>query len=95
MKTKTMLEIAIAKISENTAKSYTFDELFDAVESELKDKWVHDLGSKYEDLPEEEAYEKIRTKKLGELYRLLTVDKRFTRNPDGTWISTTYEVFNK
>ncbi|RIV16950.1 DNA-directed RNA polymerase subunit delta [Mycoplasmopsis gallopavonis] len=88
MKAKTMLEIAIEAISEDTLKAFEFNQLFARVEEELKEKWINELVN------EENDYEKVQTRKMGELYRLLTVDKRFTRNPDGTWQSTTFEVFN-
>ncbi|WP_036453097.1 DNA-directed RNA polymerase subunit delta [Mycoplasma buteonis] len=89
MKTKTMLEIAIETISEDTLKPFTFDQLFEIVEAELKDKWIDTLEDRFSD----EQYQKVRTRKMGELYRLLTVDKRFSRNSDGTWQSATYEIY--
>ncbi|VEU70262.1 DNA-directed RNA polymerase subunit delta [Mycoplasmopsis glycophila] len=87
MKNKTMLEIAIEIISEDTEKSFKFMELFEKVEEQLKEKWEKDFVN------EDNDYEKIRTKKMGELYRLLTVDRRFSRNSDETWTSSTFEVY--
>ncbi|QGZ97927.1 hypothetical protein GE118_03940 [Mycoplasma sp. NEAQ87857] len=89
MKTRTMLEIAIDAISEDTKKQFTFDELFHIIEDELKDDWTEKFVN------DSTPYEKIQTKKMGELYRLLTVDKRFHRNFDGTWQSKTIEVYVK
>ncbi|MBN4083395.1 hypothetical protein JXZ92_00970 [Mycoplasma sp. CSL10137] len=87
MKNKTMLEIAIEVISSDTSRSFTFDEIFQRIEEELREVWIQS----YED-DENFTLDKIKEKKMGELYRLLTVDMRFTRNLDGTWISSTTEI---
>ncbi|MCU4706611.1 DNA-directed RNA polymerase subunit delta [Mycoplasma sp. CSL7503-lung] len=87
MKNKTMLEIAIEVISSDTSRSFTFDEIFRRIEEELREVWIQS----YED-DENFTLDKIKEKKMGELYRLLTVDMRFTRNLDGTWISSTTEI---
>ncbi|QKT05519.1 DNA-directed RNA polymerase subunit delta [Mycoplasma sp. OR1901] len=89
MKNRTMLEIAIEVISSDTTSSFTFEEIFQKVEEELGEVWAQS----YKD-DENFTLEKIKEKKMGELYRLLTVDMRFTRNLDGTWISSTTEVNN-
>ncbi|MGZ9755630.1 DNA-directed RNA polymerase subunit delta [Mycoplasma sp. 394] len=81
MKNTTMLEVAIEKVNSNPLYSFTFAELFDAVEKELKDNWYFRFVKGEPNLP----YEKVRETKMGELYRLLTVDKRFHRNIDGSW----------
>ncbi|AKF41197.1 hypothetical protein MCANUFG4_00998 [Mycoplasmopsis canis UFG4] len=83
MKNTTMLEVASEFILNEPNRSFTFDEIFQKVENELKDIWVKRFLIPGED----ESYEKIREKRMGELYRLLTVDKKFFRNEDGTWSS--------
>ncbi|SJZ54872.1 DNA-directed RNA polymerase subunit delta [Mycoplasmopsis verecunda] len=76
---RTMLEIAINKVNQNPGVEFTFFELFDAVENELKPEWEVRFVS------EDKPYEKVRETKMGELYRLLTVDKRFQRTADENW----------
>ncbi|WP_036464354.1 DNA-directed RNA polymerase subunit delta [Mycoplasmopsis sturni] len=84
---KTMLDIAIEVISQDTTKSFDFDQIFEVVEDKLKSQWEDKF------VTEEKSYEDIRKDKIGELYRLLTVDRRFERNKDGSWKSKTFEVF--
>ncbi|UUD35858.1 hypothetical protein NPA08_02715 [Mycoplasmopsis citelli] len=84
---KTMLDIAIEVISQDTTQKFTFEEIFEVVENELQQSWTTNFVS--EDTP----YEKIRERKIGELYTLLTVDRRFERNQDGTWQSKNIEIF--
>ncbi|APJ38189.1 DNA-directed RNA polymerase subunit delta [Mycoplasmopsis pullorum] len=79
---KTMLDIAIDVVVNGTQKSYKFDTIFDEIERQLKDYWEENL------VTEQQSYEKLRVKKIGELYRLLTVDGRFIRNNDETWSSS-------
>lgn len=81
MKSTTMLEIAIDFVSEDYNQSYEFYEIFERVESLLKDSWIE----KFVNTENGKDYEKVRELKMGELYRLLTVDKEFSRNMDGTW----------
>ncbi|WP_029512634.1 DNA-directed RNA polymerase subunit delta [Mycoplasmopsis iners] len=78
---KTMLDIILdyAKVHCNGHVFITFDEFFGSVESELKAKW--ELEAEEKSL----SYEQIRLNKIGELYRLLTVDSRFVRNEQGNW----------
>lgn len=77
---KTMLDIAIDFVYNKEHESaFEFNEIFDVVEDELRGYWIQNLVN--DDLP----YVKLREKKIGELYRLLTVDGRFIRNNNGTW----------
>ncbi len=63
----------------NEDKEFTFSEIFTYVESLLLDKW---LENNSQELPKN----KILTNKMGETYKLLTVDGRFIRHEDGTWL---------
>ncbi|WP_027334920.1 DNA-directed RNA polymerase subunit delta [Mycoplasmopsis felifaucium] len=84
---RTMLDITIDYTLKNCSNNnyVEFNEIFDAVENELRYKWEKEAEEKEVD------YSKIRINKIGELYRLLTVDSRFERNSDGLW--TTREGF--
>ncbi|VEU76036.1 DNA-directed RNA polymerase subunit delta [Mycoplasmopsis columboralis] len=84
---KTMLDIAIEVISEDTTKKFEFNEIFEVVERELQELWTQKFVS------ESTPYEKVRERKIGELHTLLTVDRRFERNQDGTWQSKSIEIF--
>ncbi|AIA29257.1 hypothetical protein MCFN_00415 [Mycoplasmopsis californica] len=78
---KTMLDIVseIALKECDNGVYVEFNTLFEGVEAELKSKWFNEAEEK------EVEYEKIRINKLGELYRLLTVDSNFVRNQQGKW----------
>ncbi|WP_232954214.1 DNA-directed RNA polymerase subunit delta [Mycoplasmopsis phocirhinis] len=70
-------EIAFNECKDGNFVEYNF--LFDKVEAELRTKWEELALQKGED------YNVIRVNKLGELYRLLTVDSNFIRNSKGQW----------
>ncbi|WBP84163.1 DNA-directed RNA polymerase subunit delta [Mycoplasmopsis edwardii] len=89
MKNTTMLEVASQVILSEPNRNFTFDEIFEIVENELKEIWM----KRFLITDPNETYEKIREKRIGELYRLLTVDKKFFRNEDGTW-SSRHKNFN-
>ncbi|ADR25026.1 DNA-directed RNA polymerase subunit delta [Mycoplasmopsis bovis] len=80
---KTMLDVAIEFLLEKSGGSQymEFNTIFDEVEAQLKSKWEKEATQK------ELEYSKIRQNKIGELYRLLTVDSRFERNNQGLWIT--------
>ncbi|UUM19572.1 MULTISPECIES: DNA-directed RNA polymerase subunit delta [unclassified Mycoplasma] len=84
---RTMLDIAIDEIKKDPLKKFEFNEIFEVVENELKQTWTLNFVSN------EIPYEKVRERKIGELYTLLTVDRRFERNSDGTWQSKNAEFF--
>ncbi|TQC51497.1 hypothetical protein E1I18_02325 [Mycoplasmopsis mucosicanis] len=78
---KTMLDV-VSKVAYEHCKDYIFVDfnfLFDKVEKELIAKWTSEAQEK------EISYDKLRVNKLGELYRLLTVDSNFVRNSEGQW----------
>ncbi|VEU62887.1 DNA-directed RNA polymerase subunit delta [Mycoplasmopsis bovirhinis] len=81
MKNTTMLEVASKFVLDNPNQAFEFYQIFDKVEEELNDLWIKRLLFKSDD----NSYEQIRERKMGELYRLLSVDKTFLRNEDGTW----------
>ncbi|KKB26912.1 hypothetical protein MM26B8_01240 [Mycoplasmopsis meleagridis] len=78
---KTMLDVALAFVKENCSNQnyIAFNEIFNNVESELHEKWEIEAANKNLN------YETIQLNKIGELYRLLTVDSRFVRNTEGLW----------
>ncbi|QZE12532.1 DNA-directed RNA polymerase subunit delta [Mycoplasma sp. Ms02] len=76
---KTMLDIALSVVCEDATLSFEFDQIFEVVENNLKEHWNNTLVS------ENQSYDDLRVKKMGELYRLLTVDGRFVRDKDGLW----------
>lgn len=82
---KTMIEITLEYMLEKCAGDkkkdvyLTFDNIFNHVEKELTEKWKIEAATK------EKEYLKIRTNKMGELYRILTLDSRFRRSPEGLW----------
>ncbi|EGV00571.1 DNA-directed RNA polymerase subunit delta [Mycoplasmopsis columbina] len=78
---KTILDITLEFAKKHCANGnyVSFNEIFTAVEEELKEKWELEAEVK------KETYEKIQVNKIGELYRLLTVDSRFERNANGEW----------
>ncbi|WP_029608679.1 DNA-directed RNA polymerase subunit delta [Mycoplasma simbae] len=78
---KTMLDV-VSEIASVECKNGTYVEfnlLFDKVEEELRSKWFNEAEEKGKE------YDAIRVNKLGELYRLLTVDSNFVRNAKGQW----------
>ncbi|MBZ4195284.1 DNA-directed RNA polymerase subunit delta [Mycoplasma tauri] len=83
----TMLDVTIAYLLEKCANNnyLEFDTIFDEVETHFVEKW------KKEALDKGLTYDQIRINKIGELYRLLSVDSRFVRNSKGLW--TTREGF--
>ncbi|AAZ43767.2 DNA-directed RNA polymerase subunit delta [Mycoplasmopsis synoviae] len=85
---RTMLEIAIEVISKDTTRHFTFEEIFQRVESELAEVWA----TKFVD--EKNSYNDVRVRKMGELYRILTVDRHFKHLQDETWKSSTYKIKN-
>ncbi|MBU4690519.1 hypothetical protein KQ874_02320 [Mycoplasma sp. ES3157-GEN-MYC] len=78
---KTMLDVVsqIAYEHCKDGKYVEFNFLFNKVEKELKEKWEVEADEKGKE------YDAIRVNKLGELYRLLTVDSNFLRNAKGQW----------
>ncbi|MEE3928069.1 hypothetical protein V2E24_00565 [Mycoplasmopsis ciconiae] len=76
---KTMLDVALSVVNNKESDAYEFEDIFENVENELMDRWNQELVN------DKLTYAKLRVKKMGELYRLLTVDGRFVRNNDGTW----------
>lgn len=78
---KTMLDIVSEFAYEQCQNNLFIDfyVLFEKVESELKTKWQIEADEKNKE------YSEIRINKLGELYRLLTVDSNFIRNEKGEW----------
>lgn len=86
---RTMLDIAVDYGIENCKNStyVPFENFFEVVEKELRNKWELEAEEK------EIAYETLRVNKIGELYRLLTVDSRFVRDKnENQW--TTRMGFN-
>ncbi|QCZ36495.1 DNA-directed RNA polymerase subunit delta [Mycoplasma nasistruthionis] len=81
---RTMLEIAIEVVNSNTKREYDFHEIFNVVESELEQVWREKFTKNGE------LYEKVRETKMGELHRLLTVDKRFEYAGNGKWEGKNY-----
>ncbi|QDF64786.1 DNA-directed RNA polymerase subunit delta [Mycoplasma nasistruthionis] len=81
---RTMLEIAIEVVNSNTQREYDFHEIFNVVESELEQVWREKFTKNGE------LYEKVRETKMGELHRLLTVDKRFEYAGNGKWEGKNY-----
>ncbi|WP_029513250.1 DNA-directed RNA polymerase subunit delta [Mycoplasmopsis primatum] len=83
----TMLDVTIEfLLKKSEGQEYVdFNTIFDKVEEQLRLKWEDESNSKKTD------YSVIRQNKIGELYRLLTVDSRFKRNAKGLW--TTREGF--
>ncbi|WLP85685.1 DNA-directed RNA polymerase subunit delta [Mycoplasma seminis] len=79
MSNRTMLEIAINKVNQDPTAEFDFFEIFNEVEAELKSDWEERFVS------ERKPYEKVRESKMGELHRLLTVDKRFQRTANEKW----------
>ncbi|WP_324673000.1 hypothetical protein U5U50_00795 [Mycoplasma sp. 888] len=76
---KTMLEIAYELVSSRPTDEFAFMEIFNTVEDELRYDWEDRFVTM------NTPYEKVRERKIGELYRLLTVDKRFNRLANGNW----------
>lgn len=86
---RTMLDITIEYTLKNCSDNnyVEFSDIFNSVENELTLKWHQEAEDK--NVP----YEQIKMNKIGELYRLLTVDSRFERNSKGLW--TTREGFEE
>ncbi|EFF41624.1 DNA-directed RNA polymerase subunit delta [Mycoplasmopsis alligatoris] len=76
---KTMIDLAIEVVSSDKDRWFTFEEIFEHVENNLRESWTNNFVNEKND------YEQIKTKKLGELYRFLTVTGSFSRNSDGLW----------
>ncbi|VEU75714.1 Uncharacterised protein [Mycoplasmopsis maculosa] len=78
---KTMLDITIEYTLKHCSdgRHVEFNDIFNEIESQLKEKW--EIESRTKNI----EYSTIRTNKVGELYRLLTVDSRFQRNAKGLW----------
>ncbi|QSF13489.1 DNA-directed RNA polymerase subunit delta [Mycoplasma sp. Mirounga ES2805-ORL] len=78
---KTIIDILVEYIQENCSQyEYVkFDDIFESVESQLKTKWEKEANDR--DL----SYEEIRVNKIGETYRLLTVDSRFKGDGNNNW----------
>lgn len=73
---KTIDELFNEKGSEN--RDFSFEEIFEKVESVLSEKWIKNN-------PKFLSKELISQNKIGETYKLLTIDGRFIRHEDGTW----------
>ncbi|VEU59689.1 DNA-directed RNA polymerase subunit delta [Mesomycoplasma neurolyticum] len=80
-----IINLAVEILQKN--ESLEFYEIFDYVKKHLFSIWSED--------------EKVRTnsetnalieKKMGELYKLLTVDRHFIKNNDGTWTLNKHAV---
>ncbi|MGP1451541.1 MAG: DNA-directed RNA polymerase subunit delta [Metamycoplasmataceae bacterium] len=78
---KTIIDVAIEVIKEKCAnyEYIEFKEIFDIVESELKDLWLEKAEKQGID------YKDILELKMGELYKIMTLDSRFVRNEEGLW----------
>ncbi len=63
----------------NEDREFTFSEIFEKVESLLLEKWLAHNSK-------ELSKDQILINKMGETYKLLTVDGRFIRHEDGTWL---------
>lgn len=77
---KTILDTIHSLFSDNKneGRAFTFAEIFEKVESILGPEWKsNNLKSL--------SNEKIMENKMGETYKLLTVDGGFIRHEDGTW----------
>ncbi|CAM9147056.1 DNA-directed RNA polymerase subunit delta [Mycoplasma marinum] len=73
--TKTMLDIAYESLQD--VEKQTLKQLYAIVAKELKPRWKEEQS--HLSVPE------IEKSKLGELYKLLTVDGRFLRTKEGSW----------
>ncbi|TCG10646.1 DNA-directed RNA polymerase subunit delta [Mycoplasma todarodis] len=73
--TRTMLDITYEILSE--VDKQTLKQIYAVVAKELKPRWKEEQS--HLSVPE------IETNKLGELYKLLTVDGRFLRTKEGSW----------
>ncbi|MGL5205394.1 MAG: DNA-directed RNA polymerase subunit delta [Metamycoplasmataceae bacterium] len=62
----------------NEEKQFTFQEIFDKVESILSNEWNN---NNTRSLNKEE----LKEIKMGEIYKLLTLDGSFVRHEDNTW----------
>lgn len=78
---KTMLEHAIDFIHRENNHEFSFYEIFDYVQEKMQDQWNEKFVS------DSNSFESVRELKMGELYRIMTVDHRFARTADGNWIS--------
>lgn len=63
---------------ENKERVFTFQEIFEKVEQTLKDEWNKNNNKSLNK-------EQMTENKMGEIYKLLTIDGRFIRHEDGTW----------
>ncbi len=73
--TRTMLDISYEVLAQTDKQ--TLKQIYTAVAKELKPRWKEEQSNL--SVPE------IETNKLGELYKLLTVDGRFLRTKEGSW----------
>lgn len=64
----------------NIGRSFSFDEIYKEVELNLESKWTNKNAK-------EISKSKLSENKMGEVYKLLTLDGRFIRHDDGTWSS--------
>ncbi|WP_406613762.1 hypothetical protein ACJA23_02675 [Mycoplasma corogypsi] len=83
----TMLDIAKNIITKDTSASHQFDDIFAQVEEVLSNTWNEYAFNN------QLTYEEVRKRKIGELWRILTVDKTFKRNEHGEWECSSAEVF--
>ncbi|VEU78166.1 DNA-directed RNA polymerase subunit delta [Mycoplasmopsis columbinasalis] len=78
---RTILDIALDYMlaSYSSGKYADFTDIFAFVENELGSKWREEAEEK------NVSYETISEAKIGELYRLLTVDSRFLKGESNAW----------
>ncbi|UUD36953.1 Uncharacterised protein [Mycoplasmopsis californica] len=74
---KTMVDIALEHL--NAHGEDKFENIFVSIKNEFLERWQHE--SEKNNTPIEETL----TKKMGELYKLLTVDAKFTYLGDNRW----------
>ncbi|MGL5357588.1 MAG: DNA-directed RNA polymerase subunit delta [Metamycoplasmataceae bacterium] len=73
---KTILSVIKEKMG-NTIDEFAFDDIYQEVESQLNNQWKN----QFPDLSDEQ----IRENKIGETYKILTIDGSFIRTPEGLW----------
>ena len=81
METKTTILNTINNLfvaKENKDRFFTFVEIYNEVSSLLEEKWTKDNLKEF-------SKSKLTEHKMGEVYKLLTLDGRFIRHDDGTW----------
>ncbi|MGL5617522.1 MAG: DNA-directed RNA polymerase subunit delta [Metamycoplasmataceae bacterium] len=62
----------------NEEREFTFQEIFDKVEFVLSEEWNSNNARSL-------SKDKLRETKMGEIYKLLTLDGSFVRHEDNTW----------